>query len=110
MVVVAFQIKADDNVATLLSDAETGAPIEVRGEGRPHELTASEQIQEGHKVALLPIAAGDPIVKYGTSIGTATRRIAPGGWVHLHNCRSNYDVRSSTLDVATGASTDVRYE
>ena len=110
MVAVAFQLNSSDNVATLLADAEAGSRIVIRGEEALPELTAREAIREGHKVALFSIAEGESIVKYGTSIGTATRAVAPGDWVHLHNCRSNYDTRSSTLDIETGASTDVRYE
>jgi len=36
-------------------------------------------------------------------IGIATRRIEPGEWVHLHNCRSQLDERSGSFDVQTGA-------
>ena len=99
-----------DNVATLLSDAVTGDRIVVRGEQHLPELTVREPIREGHKVALVPIDKGARVIKYGTSIGRATRAIDTGEWVHLHNCRSNYDARSSTFDIATGNSTDVRYE
>ncbi len=108
--VAAFQIRTTDNVATLLGDAAAEARVVVRGEQQLPQITAREPIQEGHKMALVRIEPGDQIMKYGTSIGTATQAIEPGEWVHLHNCRSNYDARSSTLDVTTGASTDVRYE
>lgn len=107
---IAFQIQVSDNVATLLSDVAAGARVVVRGEQQLPEITVREPIREGHKVALVRIEQGDQITKYGTSIGTATRAVEPGEWVHLHNCRSNYDARSSTVDVTTGASTDVRYE
>jgi len=30
------------------------------------------------------------VLKYGCPIGTATRAIAPGEHVHLHNVRSGY--------------------
>jgi hypothetical protein len=43
-------------------------------------------------------------------IGSASRDIAPGEWVHLHNCVSRFDERSKTLDVQTGAVTDTIYE
>lgn len=44
----------------------------------------------GHKIARLAIAAGEPVIKYGAPIGRATRNIAPGDHVHLHNLTSDY--------------------
>jgi altronate dehydratase small subunit len=42
-------------------------------------------------------------------IGIATTAIEPGAWVHLHNCRSRVDERSSHLDLKTGAALDTAY-
>ena len=47
--------------------------------------------------------------KFGVEIGVAARDIEPGEWVHLHNCRSQYDGRPSTQDPVTGAPTDTPY-
>lgn len=44
------------------------------------------RIPPGHKVAVRPHAAGEPIRRYGQIIGFATEAIAPGDWVHTHNC------------------------
>ena len=49
-------------------------------------------------------------MKYGVVIGCATKEIKMGQWVHLHNMKSLYDARSSSLDVVTGAPTDTHYE
>ena len=40
----------------------------------------------GHKFATAPIAVGEPIRKFGQIIGFASQPIAPGQWVHVHNC------------------------
>jgi hypothetical protein len=40
----------------------------------------------------------------------ATVAIGAGQWVHLHNCRSRYDARSSRLDQNSGIPTETRYE
>ena len=45
--------------------------------------------EDGHKYARRPIAAGEPVVKYGMPIGRATRPIAPGEHVHVHNLATN---------------------
>ena len=39
----------------------------------------------GHKMAVAPIAQGEPVRKYDQIIGFATQAIAPGDWVHTHN-------------------------
>lgn len=103
----AFQIQPEDNVATLLDPGE--GVLEVIGETRG-EVLALEPIQASHKVALEVIQAGEPVIKYGVPIGSATRDIRAGEWVHLHNCASRFDERSQTLDVNSGATTDTAYE
>ena len=105
----AFQINLADNVATMCDDA-TAEPVQIVGAPNPFAITLIEPAHTGHKVAIAAIEEGHPIVKFGVPIGIATRDIHIGEWVHLHNCRSQVDERSSTLDVETGAATDIAYE
>lgn len=100
----AFRIQAADNVATLLDDAAPG-PVDLLG-ASAGTLHAVEPIARGHKVALADLATGAAIVKFGIRIGHATQPIARGAWVHLHNLASDFDVRSGSLDLRTGAPTD----
>ena len=44
------------------------------------------EIPRMHKVAIVPIAAGQAIYKYGQTIGQATCDIAAGEHIHSHNC------------------------
>jgi altronate hydrolase len=44
------------------------------------------RIPPGHKVAVRGHAPGEAIRRYGQIIGFATEAIAPGDWVHTHNC------------------------
>jgi hypothetical protein len=104
-----FQVKAEDNVATLLDDAAAGDRIEILG-AVPSTLELREPVRLGHKTALREIPAGEAVIKFGVPIGVATRPIHPGEWVHLQNCGSNVDERSGTLDLHTGAATDTVYE
>src|ERR1035437_1970827 len=92
-----FQIEMADNVATVLQDAEAEAVL-LRGQAEAREIRLTQPIQAGHKVALCDLEGGAPLVKYGVTIGETTQPIAEGEWVHLHNCRSRYDGRSSTLN------------
>jgi hypothetical protein len=106
---VAFQINAEDNVATLLEAAGPG-PVIVRGSAGERQIVAQELIEHGHKIAVTPIEKGANIVKFGVVIGAATCAIREGEWVHLHNCGSRLDERSNSFDVHTGVPEDVRYE
>jgi hypothetical protein len=105
----AFQVHASDNVATLLGEAAAGAPLEIIGPAQHASLIAHETIAMGHKVALAAIPEGAPVIKFAINIGIAMRRIEPGEWVHLHNCRSQLDERSGHFDVHTGEPGDNAY-
>jgi altronate dehydratase small subunit len=100
----AFQIQPQDNVATLLDDANAGE-IEILG-AQPDKIRSLEKISRGHKIALRDISANEAVTKFGVRIGHATRPIARGAWVHLHNLASDLDDRSGTLDLHSGAPTD----
>ncbi len=103
-----YCIHREDNVGTALVGLVPG-PVRVLGEVDIHEVAevaCSEPIDAGHKMASRAIAKGEAVVKYGLPIGRATCDIAPGQWVHLHNCESQFDERSNTLDVHTGAPTE----
>lgn len=80
-----IQIHPDDNVAVALHPVAKGEEIELGGV----RVTAAEDIPQGHKLALRPIAEGENIVKYGFPIGHATCAIEPGSWVHVHNTKTN---------------------
>jgi hypothetical protein len=103
-----FQIDKKDNVATLLSDVEKGNGV-ITGDTKDTKITFNEIIKRGHKVALYDIHRDEFIIKYGVVIGKATKNIKKGDWVHLHNCASLYDARSSTLNLETGAPSDTEY-
>lgn len=78
-----IRINAADNVAVVLDDGglRKGEVIAVDG----MDVTVAEDIPRGHKLALMPVEQGADVIKYGYPIGSATRRIEPGEWVHSHN-------------------------
>jgi len=77
-------ISARDNVATALEALEPGRFV---GDGGT-PIAVREAIPRGHKIAIAPIPAGQAIIKYGSSIGTATADIPQGAHVHTHNVSS----------------------
>ncbi|MEN6478037.1 MAG: UxaA family hydrolase [Anaerolineales bacterium] len=83
----ALLIHPTDNVAVALRDLSAGEALCTREAGLPPVVTR-EAVPFGHKVAIRPIAKGAQVIKYGASIGLATRDIAPGEHVHVHNLTS----------------------
>jgi altronate hydrolase len=77
----ALRLHPEDAVAVAVGPIEAGTRVRVAGA----EVTVSEPIPAGHKVALRSVARGEPVVKYGDPIGRATADIEPGQHVHTHN-------------------------
>jgi altronate hydrolase len=71
----------EDSVAIARKNIETGRELEVKG----IVLRTLAAIPAGHKVAIRPVRAGDPVYRYGNVIGFATTAIQPGEHVHTHN-------------------------
>jgi altronate dehydratase len=83
-VVPALVITPRDNVATALEPLDAGRVLDLDGQ----MITIAESTPRGHKIALCLIRAGEPVLKYGSTIGTATVDILPGAHVHTHNLAS----------------------
>jgi len=73
-----------DNVAVALTDLAAGALVDA-GE---RQVRAIEAIPQGHKIALVNLTQDASVLKYGSEIGVATRPIAQGSHVHVHNVES----------------------
>jgi len=73
-----------DNVVNALKQKKKGDRI--RFVDRIIEIL--QEIPAGHKIAISEIKRGDPVIKYGESIGVAVEDIMPGEWVHIHNLES----------------------
>jgi hypothetical protein len=78
-------LSSNDNVFVARQDIAAG---DVRIEGEVVRLARG--IARGHKLARLPIAAGEKVRKYGVAIGSASRNITLGEHVHVHNLKSDY--------------------
>jgi altronate hydrolase len=66
-----------DNVAVAVDGLDSGAEW--------NNVRLAKRVPRGHKLAFGPIAAGEPVRKFGQIIGFATAPIGPGEWVHEHN-------------------------
>ncbi|HEX7630420.1 MAG TPA: UxaA family hydrolase [Candidatus Methylomirabilis sp.] len=74
-----------DNVATAVEEIQAGEEGAIPLVGTALTLRAVEPIPFGFKIALQEIPRGQIIRKYGETIGTASRPIAKGALVHIHN-------------------------
>ncbi len=87
-----IHIHPADNVAVALENISKGESVQVKentglaAEGL--EVTATEDIPRGHKIALCRIREGGSVIKYGNVIAVAKQEIAPGSWVHTHNVKT----------------------
>jgi galactarate dehydratase len=66
-----------DNVAIIANNG--GLPV---GTVFPSGLTLRDLVPQGHKVALVDLAADAPVIRYGIPIGYALKAIPAGSWVH----------------------------
>ncbi len=80
-----------ENAAILLDPADNVAiarlslPAHQRIEAGNRAVVTKAAIPSGHKVAIRPIAANEPVFRYGNVIGVAVGNIEPGEHVHVHN-------------------------
>jgi altronate hydrolase len=72
-------LNAADNVAVALSNLDVGTET-------PQGVTTIRRVPKGHKFTVRAVKAGEAIIKFGQIIGFAKEGIAPGDWVHEHNC------------------------
>jgi altronate dehydratase small subunit len=75
-----------DNVCTAITPIAGGTTLQISGQ----TVLLKQDIPLGFKIASCDIATNESIVKYGVSIGSATRDIVRGELVHLHNMKSDY--------------------
>lgn len=84
----AIIVNPKDNVATALTDLQTGEVVEMEVDKGAISLTLANSIPFGHKFSLTRIKSDSSIMKYGEIIGKATTDIQPGQHVHVHNVAS----------------------
>ena len=81
----AIKTSPQDNVAIAVSTIPKGATVTIPDGG---ELVSNQEIPLGHKIALVQMAKGADVIRYGEAICQAAENIRPGDWVHVHNTSS----------------------
>jgi altronate dehydratase small subunit len=75
-----------DNVCTAIAPIPEGTTLQISG----NTVVIKQNIPLGFKIAGCDLATQQSVIKYGVSIGSATRDIVLGELVHLHNMKSDY--------------------
>ena len=81
----ALKIHPRDTVAIAIKELHKGTMVTIEAT----TVRLRDDIPAGHKFSLGGIAAGTAVIKYGYSIGVASRDIEMGEWVHDHNLQSH---------------------
>jgi len=85
----ALQLHFQDNVAVCTVGVAAGDRVEIiRPDGSRGQVVATTDNTYCNKIALVDIAEGEPIVKYGEVIGLATAMIGKGALANDANIAS----------------------
>jgi hypothetical protein len=76
-----------DNVVVCRRAVAAGEHVVIEG---LVDFVAATDVEVGHKFARQEMPAGTGVIKYGAPIGSTTRDVRAGDWVHLHNMKSDY--------------------
>lgn len=90
-----IRVHADDNVAIVVN--AFGLPA---GTVLPEGITLREFVPQGHKVALVDIARGDAVRRYGEIVGLAIEAIPEGSWVEESRVETPAAPDLATLDMS----------
>lgn len=83
-------INNKDDVATVTKDLKKGEKARyLTDENDINEIILANDIPFGHKFAVRNIVKNQEVLKYGESIGKATKNISKGEHVHIQNVESN---------------------
>ncbi|RFC69136.1 MULTISPECIES: UxaA family hydrolase [Mesorhizobium] len=89
-----IKLHPDDNVVVAVDAFAAGDEV--------LSVAATTRVPRGHKMALVTIAAGGAVVKYGQVIGFAKAEIQPGEWVHEQNVALHDFERDYQFSAARG--------
>lgn len=87
-----------DNVLVCARPVAAGETVTIEG----HPVVMRDAIGTAHKVARANAVPGDKVIKYGMPIGSFTRPVAVGDWIHLHNMKSDYMDAHTRAGLAAG--------
>ncbi len=108
-----LKINPADNVVVAIQPQSAGAVISVDGK----EIKVLEDVPAGHKIAIVDLAEGENVIKYGFPIGHAREAKKAGSWMNENNIKTNlaglleykYTPKAVTLDIPNEGRTFMGY-
>ena len=74
-------INPADSVVMVLEDATAGDIVNA-----PNGIvTLKDNVEFAHKVSIIDMKKGQPVIKYGEEIGYMLEDTPSGSWIHVHN-------------------------
>lgn len=95
-----IKINENDNVAITVNAISTGTVI-------MDDITANQNIPQGHKIALCNIPEGGSIIRYGVTLGYALQPIKKGDWINEHMLKLPQAPSLDEMEFATKLVTDL---
>ncbi|MEN9587368.1 MAG: hypothetical protein RIT15_943, partial [Pseudomonadota bacterium] len=100
-----------DNVAIVANDGGLPAGT-VLVDAHAKGLVLKDKVPQGHKVSLVDLAEGTPVLRYGIPIGFANKAIPAGSWVHerllqMPGARGLEDLPIATVKPIAASSEDL---
>lgn len=85
MEINALMMDVTDNVVTCVNEVAAGEMVVYRKGEEICSIKAEENIPYCHKIALINIAKGAEVIKYGEILGETSEEIKQGHWVSHNN-------------------------
>lgn len=95
-----IKINDNDNVAITVKAIPEGTIV-------IDTILANQDIPQGHKIALCNIGEGEPIVRYGVTLGYALNAIKKGDWINEHMLQLPIPPSLEEMEFATNLVTDL---
>lgn len=95
-----IKINENDNVAITVNAIPSGTIV-------MEDITANQDIPQGHKIALSDIKEGEAIVRYGVTLGYALHSIKKGDWINEHMLKLPIPPSLDEMEFATNLVTDL---
>lgn len=80
-----IRINKKDNIIVTLKDLPKGKNLYED----EWNITLQSNIPKGHKISIKSLLKGEDIIKYGYTIGKATKNIKSGTHIHIDNLKTN---------------------
>ncbi|PLS08345.1 galactarate dehydratase [Neobacillus cucumis] len=95
-----IKINENDNVAITVNAIPAGTIV-------MDAIPANQDIAQGHKIALCNIGEGEPIIRYGVTLGYALHSIKKGDWINEHMLKLPIPPALDEMEFATNLIKDL---